>query len=439
MLDQSKQTEASGVAEQRRRGPWDNYTSSERHRLLLILFLVGTSNYIDKNIIGVLLEPIKIEFQVSDTSLGLLSGIAFAFVYATLGIPVARWADRGDRKLIITLSLVVWSAMTALCGLAATFWQLAVARCGVGVGEAGAIPPAQSLLTDYFSPTQRARAIGMFMLSATAGYAVALVLGGWITQNFGWRTAFLAVALLGLALSPATQLLLKEPRRLAQSEPRREEQESVITALRVLLKKPAYRNIVAAIVAYFLMAYGGMVFIVSLMIRAHGLNVGQAGTTFGVISAVGACLGTLAGGALADRMATQDVAWYGRMSGWGMMLTTLAYELALCTSSIFAMVPLLLLSTLLMWGVSPAMYSALHFVCGSKRRAMAVAVAFFFANLIGLGLGPVITGSLSDMFAATRGSAEGLRYALMIVMTVLVPAGWCMVRAGQFLKLDAED
>jgi len=405
----------------------------------LVLFLIGTSNFVDKNIIGVLLEQIKIEFQASDTKLGLLSGIAFAFFYATLGIPVARWADRGNRKFIITVSLAIWSVMTGLCGFAATFWQLAAARFGVGAGEAGAIPPAQSLLAEYYPPTERARAIGIFMMSSTAGYAVALVLGGWIAQHYGWRAAFAVVAVLGMGLVPLTHWMLKEPRHAPGFAIQPNTRESTFAAIYALLGKPAYRNILAAIVAYFLMAYGGMVFIVSLMIRAHGLNVAQAGATFGVISALGAAIGTFSGGALGDRLSKRDIAWLPRVAGVGMIAALPLYELALYAPTIVVMAPLLLLATAFMWGVSPPMYAALHAVCGSKRRAMAVAVAFFFANLIGLGLGPVIAGFLSDTFAVAHGTAQGLRYALMVVMVVFLPAGLFLFRAARFLKTDSED
>lgn len=418
---------------------WDLYTQRQRRAFLLVLFLVGTSNYVDKNIIGVLLDSIKREFQASDTMLGLLSGLSFALFYATLGIPVARWADRGDRKWIMTLSLTVWSAMTILCGLASTFWQLAAARFGVGAGEAGAIPPAQSLLADYYPPAQRARAIGIFMMSATLGYAIALVLGGWITQHYGWRAAFLVVGLLGFVLAPLTYSILKEPRRVPQFAVSIADKESIFAAIRILLAKPAYRNILVSIVGYFLMSYGAMVFIVSLMIRAYGLSVAQAGATFGAISAIGAVVGNLVGGALADRLAAKDVAWHARLAGWSMIAAVPFYEFALYAPTIVIMVPLLVLATVLMWGVVPPMFSALHAVCGSRRRAMAIAVAFFFANLIGLGLGPVIAGSLSDIFSVTHGTAEGLRYALMVVVIVFVPAGCVMLRAGRYLKSDAED
>lgn len=418
--------------------PVAHFSKAQRRAFLPVLFLVGTSNYIDKNIIGVLLEQIKGEFHVSDSMLGMLSGISFALFYATFGIPIARWADHGNRKRIITVSLMVWSLMTMLCGVASTFWQLAAARFGVGAGEAGAIPPAQSLLADYYPPAERARAIGIFMMSATVGYAVALVLGGWITEHYGWRATFLVVGLLGLALAPIVHFVLKEPRISPRFAGNSAPVEPIFTTIRVLMEKSAYRNMLISIVGYFLMSYGAMVFIVSLMMRAHGLTVSQAGTAFGVVSAIGALVGNLGGGMLADRLAASDSAWHTRLAGWGMIAAVPLYEIALDAPSITVMIPALVLATIMMWAVIPPMFAALHLVCGARRRAMAIAVVFFFANLIGLGLGPVLAGTMSDIFAVTYGPAEGLRYALMAVVIVFVPAGYFMLRASRHVKAEAE-
>jgi predicted MFS family arabinose efflux permease len=433
--DQPFQT-APAIADEK---TWNLYTSRNRSVFLWVLFFVGASNYVDRNIIGVLLESIKKEFLVSDAMLGLLSGISFALFYATLGIPLARWADRGNRKLIMTVSLTIWSLMTTMCGFAHTFWQLAAARVGVGAGEAGAIPSAQSLLADYYPPAQRAQAIGIFMMSSTVGYAIAVVLGGWIAQNYGWRAAFSVVGLLGLALAPLTHRSLKEPRLISRFRVIPQNHETIPTAIRLLFGKPAYRNILWAIILYFLMSYGALVFIVSFMIRVHGLSVARAGAIYGVVSAIGAVIGNVGGGALSDRLGLRDVAWLGRLAGWGMIAAMPLYELALSVSSIGALTTLLLFATVLLMGVTPPTYTALHMVCGSKRRAIAVAFAFFLANLLGLGLGPVLAGFLSDKLALTYGIAQGLRYALMIVMLVFVPGGWFMLRASRYLEADAED
>jgi predicted MFS family arabinose efflux permease len=433
----AEDTRAEKVSDEH--GPWNLYSQRARRVFLSVLFLVGASNYVDRNIVSVLLEQIKAEFRVSDTMLGLMSGLSFALLYATVGIPVARWADRRNRVLVITLSLSIWSVMTACCGLSNTFWQLAAARFGVGAGEAGAIPPAQSLLADYYPPTQRARAIGIFMMSSSVGYVIGLVLGGFVAQTFGWRLAFLFVGLGGIALTPLTGLLLEEPRLEPRFAIHSRHGESMLGALAALIAKPAYRNILAAIVVYFIMAYGALVFVVSLMMRTYGLSVSQAGATFGAISAIGAVVGSVGGGALADRLATRDLAWSARVAALGMIMSTPFYELAFSAQGVSRMAPVLLLATTLLTAAVPAMFSSLHVVCGTERRALSVAVVFFFSNLIGLGLGPLITGMLSDRLAAVLGAADGLRYSMMLVTTVLLLSGGLMLRAARYLKRDAED
>jgi MFS family permease len=404
-----------------------------------VLFLVGTSNYLDRNLISVLLEQMKSEYHVSDTMLGLVSGISFALFYATLGIPVARWADRGDRKQVISWSLAIWSVMTACCGLVGPFWQLVVARFGVGAGEAGAIPPAQSLIADYFSPTERARAIGIFLMSSSAGYALGLIGGGIIAEHYGWRAAFMVFGLVGLLLLPPVRLVLKEPRLRSLQVLSPAAGESMLASMRALLAKRAYRNILAAIVLYYFMAYGSLVFVVSLMIRAHGMGVAQAGSLFGAVFATGAVVGGLGGGTLADRLAARDIRWLARLGGWGVIVAIPFYALAFYSPSVAVMTPLLFAGAVIVNAAIPPVFSALHTVCGAGRRALAVAMTYFFANLIGLGLGPVIAGAVSDAFARTYGPAQGLRFSLIMMLGVLLPCGWFLLRAARFMPGDLEE
>lgn len=418
--------------------PWDLYPPRRRWTFLAVLFLVSTSNYVDRNIIGVLLEPIKREFGVSDTMLGLLTGFSFAIFYATLGIPVARWADRGDRKIILTVSLAAWSVMTAFCGMAQSFVQLALARIGVGAGEAGALPPAQSLIADYYPPAERGKALGTFMMSSMAGYVLGVVVGGQIAQAYGWRAAFLTVGLPGLLLAVVTYLVLDEPRRQPRFAVAQASMEPLRTSIKALMAKRSFVDITIAMVLYFLMAYGAFVFTVSYLIRTHGLSVGRASAIFGTVSTVTAVIGSLVGGALADRLARRHISWLARLPGWVLILALPVYELAFSVRSLALTVVFLGIGGSLLTGAIPSMFAALHAVCGSARRAMSVAVIFFFANLIGTGLGPIITGRLSDYFAASVGPAEGLRYAMMIVMVTFVPSGWFMLRASRNLARDQE-
>jgi predicted MFS family arabinose efflux permease len=418
--------------------PWNLYGERQRWGFLLVLFLVSTSNYVDRNIIGVLLEPIKREFQVSDTMLGLLTGFSFAIFYATLGIPVARWADRGDRKLILTVSLTIWSVMTALCGMAQSFWQLALARIGVGAGEAGALPPAQSLIADYYPPDRRGKALGVFMMSSMAGYVLGIVVGGQIAQYWGWRNAFLAVGLPGLALAVVTHLVLREPRRRPEFAVSSADHEPLGVSIRALFAKRSFVDILIALVLYFMMAYGAFVFTVSFMIRVHGVSVGTASAIFGTLSSVTALIGSYLGGSVADRLAKKDIGWLARLPGWGLIVACPIYEVAFGLPTLVGTVIMLSIGGLFLTGAIPAMFAALHVVCGSKRRAMSVAVIFFFANLIGTGLGPIVTGRLSDSFAQTVGVGDGLRYAMMLVMLTFLPSGWFMLRAARGLARDAE-
>lgn len=421
----------SGVSHGASNAPWLLYTSRQRAVFLAVLFFVGASNNIDRNILGVLLPQIKAEFVLSDTELGLLSGIVFAFFYATLGIPIARWADRGDRPIILSLSLLVWSATTALCGLAQTFWQLALARIGVGAGEAGALPTAQSLIADYFAPEKRAGAMGVFILSAAMGYAGGLILGGYVAQHYGWRSAFLIVGIAGVVMAPVCALLLKEPRKIIAAKT---VAEPMRVALSELIKNPAYRCILYAMVIYFFMGYGALVFIVSLMTRLFGVNVQVAGATFGTIAVIGAVVGSLLGGFLSNHLAKRGLANVPRTAGWAMIICVPVFEYALSRSTLSAMYVPLFLGVMLQNVMSPPMFTSLYLVCDSNRRATALAIVLLFANLVGLGLGPFIAGAISDYLAPTYGPAESLRWAIMILFLVMFAAGGFMLRAARYIE-----
>ena len=404
---------------------------------LLVLCLIGVSNAVDRNIVSVLLEPIKREFGASDAMMGLLSGLSFAAFYATLGVPIARWADRGDRRQIISLSLAVWSVMTVLCGFCRTFLGLIVARFGVGAGEAGAVPCAQSLIAEYYPPASRTRALGLFTAAQSIGFAVGLGVGGVVAQTFGWRAAFIALGLSGTALVPVTRFVLSEPRRdRSYSRPPK---ESLSGALRILIKKRAYRYILAAIVVYYFMAYGTLAFIASLMIRAYGETVGQAGLVFGAVTTAGATVGAIVGGLAAERLALGDLRWLARLPGLGLLVALPLYCGALLSRELRTMALILLLGTTVLGAVVPVMFSALHVVCGSSRRALSVASAFFLVNFLGIGLGPVVSGLLSDSLSRSLGAADGLRYALVVLTTALAPAGYLMLRAVEHLESDAEE
>ena len=403
--------------------------------MLCVLCLVSTSSYLDRSMLGVALEPIKAEFHASDSMLGLLSGASFALLYVTLGIPVARWADRGDRKLIITGALAIWSAMTTLSGVTISFWQLALARIGVGAGEAGAMAPAQSLLADYFPPRQRARALSVFMVSVTLGNVLGLSAGGWFTQNFGWRAMFLAAGLPGLLLAPLVFVTLKEPRHASPASTR---SEPIAATLVALVTKPSYVMAVVGMALFFGVAYGPMSFTIPFMIRVHGMRIGEAGAIVGFCTAVGGLLGNLAGGVLTDRLSTRDMRWLAWIPALGLIALGVLNPAAVLVASPAVMIALMFCGGVIIAATYPPMYALLHAVCGSARRVMAIATALFVANLVGLGLGPLSVGVLSDLFAHTLGPTNGLRYAIVAVSSALIPAGLLLVGAAAYLRADLE-
>lgn len=417
--------------------PSARYSARQRWVLLTILFLVSTCNYIDRHLLAVLIEPIKAEFGASDTMMGLLTGFAFAAFYAVLGLPMARIADRGDRRLVISISVAVWSAMTALCGVANNFVQLALARIGVGIGEAGAIPPAQSLIADYFPPAQRARAISVFMTSATFGYIGAFSGGAYIAANYGWRAAFLVMGVPGLLLAVVAALVLKEPRRssLANSAPAA---ESFLTTVRVLAGKHSFVLLNAAMILYFLVAYGALIWVPTYLVRVLEVELVQVGAALGVVSGVSGALGTLGGGLLIDWLVKRDRRWLVRApalmltAAWGLL------ELSMSVNRLTPFLALYFVAYLALSASLPALFTAMHQVCGSVRRAMAIAICFFLSNLLGLGFGPLITGALSDHFTALFGPV-GLRWAIMLALGFLIPAAALLWISARSLAAEAED
>ena len=272
-------------------------TPEYRRYALFVLFLVFTSSHVDRQILAILLEPIKHELVLSDTQLGFLSGIAFAIFYATLGIPMAMWADRSNRRNIITLALTMWSGMTVLCGMAANFSQLALARIGVGVGEAGSSPPSHSIIADMYAPTERATAMGTFSLGINCGLLIGFSVGGWINQWYGWRAAFWVVGAPGLMLALLVRYSLREPPRgYAEGlQSVSHEAPSLGAVVSYMWSTPALRHIVAGTTLASFVGYGVVLWLPSFLMRSHGLQSGAIGMLlalgFGVFGGVGTFMG----------------------------------------------------------------------------------------------------------------------------------------------------
>lgn len=419
--------------------PWALYSPRRRWGLLSVLFLVTMWNYFDYYVISIVLDPIKKEFQVSDTMLGMLSGFAFATVYAFAALPVARWADRGNRRTIITLTLSGWSVMTALCGFAHTFGQLLLARLGVALTEPGGAPPAQSLAADYFPPERRATAIAILLQGGSAlGYGVGIAFGGYIAARYGWRVTFLLAGAPGLLLALATRLSLAEPRQKLGFPAAVAGSETALQSLKILGRKRSFVLIVAGVTFYCLFAYGVSVFLPTFMIRSLHATLEQVSVTWGISVTLAMIVGAVLGGPLADYLCRLNTRWYAWlpaiMFGVGCPLYWLTLSSTGLWEFIFIDFPA---EVILAIGFSVA-FAAVHPVCGAARRASAVALVYFCVMFIGCGIGPIMAGAISDMLTPVYGD-DGIRYGVLAMVFFLIPATLCMFWAGRVMPRELED
>jgi MFS family permease len=392
-------------------------SDSYRRYVLGLLLVVYVVNFIDRSIVNILIQPIKDEFHPSDSALGFLSGTAFAIFYATLGIPIARWADRGTRRDIIALALFLWSGMTALCGLARSFPQLVLARIGVGVGEAGCSPPAHSLISDYYPPERRGRAFATYALGIPIGTAFGYLLGGWMSQELGWRAAFLLVGLPGVVLALVVRFTLREPPR-GLAEARREAAAAAPSAREVarsMWSLGSFRHLAIAATLHAFVGYGLATWNAPFLVRSHGMSLGEIGLWLAGVGSLFGGLGTYLGGYLTDRLLPRDARWAMWVPGISTLIAVpfaVAFYLSpdVRTAIAFAGVPVFFGAMYL--GPTFAITQAL---APLRMRAVASAFLLFLINLIGFGLGPQVVGILSDLLAP-RLEEESLRGALVVMV-----------------------
>lgn len=419
--------------------PWALFRPWQRWGFLCVLFLVTTSNYFDYYVISVVLDPIKQEFNLSDTQLGLLSGFSFALLYALSALPIAWWADRGNRRTISTLTLVGWSAMTAMCGVAQSFGQLLLARMGVAVTEPGAAPSAQSLIADYFPPERRATAVAILVQGGSAaGYCVGIGLGGYIAATHGWRSAFLTAGLPGLLLALVVRLTLTEPRSQLGYPSAATNIETTSQGFRRLAVKRSYVFTLAGLTLFTLFAYGTSVFLPSFMIRTLHASLEQVSVTWGFAAAIAMLIGALVGGWLADQLGRQDMRWYAWLPALTCAVGLPMYWLTLSTHSLWAFIAVDFPAELVLAIAYSVSFAAIHAVCGNRRRALAIAIAYFLIMLLGCGFGPLLAGVLSDALTAAYGP-QSLRYSLLVMVVFLAPASAAYYGASRNMLLDIEN
>lgn len=386
--------------------------------LLWILMVVYVLNFLDRQIVNILAEPISRDLNLSDTQIGLLTGLAFALFYTLLGIPIARYADNSNtnRVGLISISLAVWSGMTALCGVANNFAQLALARVGVGVGEAGCTPAAHSLITDSVPAEKRSSAIAFYGLGIPIGSLLGLAIGGALNDAYGWRTAFMAVAIPGLLLAALLPFILREPRKAekaarALSGDKAREVLSTRAALKEVFSSRAF--VLLAVAASFtaFLSYGKSVWAVILFIRSHGLSPGETGTLLGVVLGIAGMAGTWLGGMMADRFGKIDKRHILTTPAIGMFIATPILFLGYFATDWRVAIVLLIVPTALNAAYYGPTYGCVQGLVKPEARAMAAAVMLFAQNLIGLGLGPLLFGMMSDAFKPMAGD-ESVRWVL---------------------------
>jgi predicted MFS family arabinose efflux permease len=395
-------------------------SNAYRYYVLGLLLTVGVCSWVDRQILAILLEPIKQEFHFSDTQLGLLGGVAFGLFYATVGLPVAWLADRFNRRNIIAIALGLWSTMTVLCGLAVGFWSLFLARMGVGIGEAGGSPPSQSLISDYFPPEQRGFALGILFMYLPLGFLVGFLLGGWVNEFFGWRVAFVVVGAPGVLLAILLRLTLREPPR-GHSEKRTDlgPPPELFATIRYFLSRPALRHLPLAGAIHGIGAWGVALWLPAYFMRVHGMGSGEVGTWLAFIFGIAGATGTFLGGFLADGIVrrTGDHRWYAWFSGLAILITVPFYFLVFLWQTpvpalLFFIFPILIGHVFL-----GPVTATIQNLGGVRRRAMAAAFYLFLANLISMTCGPLFIGVISDLFQSRYGH-ESLRYSLLFLVVV---------------------
>ncbi len=379
------------------------FSAAHRRWVLFMLGLAFTLNFMDRSIINVLGEPIKTEFHLSDFQLGALGGLMFAVLYTIGGVPAARLSEHRDRVTILSSAIAIWSLMTALCGLAGGFWQLALCRIGVGMGEAGCAPPAQSIISDYFPATRRATAMSIYALGAPLGALIGVIAGGWLAQDLGWRTAFLLVGLPGLAVAVIMRLTVKDPPRGASEAcgalVAGNEVPSLRAVLKTLMSKRAFVHICIGFSLANIAAYGMTQFIFTYFQRQYGLDLKTTSLTIGILGGLSAMGGTLAGGLASDWLGRRDPRWYLWTPAVGLLIAPILNTITFLQNDREVAALLLILPGLFQNTYLGTSFGTLHNLVEPRMRASATAILFLVINFAGLGIGPPLVGALSDLFA----------------------------------------
>jgi predicted MFS family arabinose efflux permease len=404
---------------------------SNRNLVLGFLLAAYILNFLDRQMLGILAGPIKADLKLSDAQFGAVGGLAFALLYSFLAVPLALLADRTRRSWVIAGSLAVWSGFTALCGTALSYGQLFLFRLGVGVGEAGGVAPSYALIADYFEPAKRARALAIYSLGVPLGLAGGTLAGAYIASWISWRAAFVVMGAIGLLLAPLMLLVVRDlPRSKAA-----ETAGSLFKTFPIIARKPTFWLMAFASSASSLCGYGLALWTPSILIRSFGLDLLSTAHFFASLLLIGGTVGVFAGGWLADRLGTLDRRWYARLPAIAWLITAPFFFAGLMAPDLkLAWLLLLVPNALNILWLGPVTTAVQHLV-PRPMRATASASFLLINNLIGLGIGPLLMGAISDRLKATHG-AEALRYAAMTCLSFYLLAALLMFIAVSRLTKD---
>ena len=387
--------------------------------VVAVLVLGYIFNVIDRGALGILVEPIKAELQISDTAMGLLTGLAFAIFYSVMGVPIARLADRWSRVNVLALAITLWTIATALCGAAYNYLTLFIARSATGVGEAGGSPPSHSLISDYFPVSQRATALAVYAMSVPIGTSIGSVASGWGNVYLGWRMTFVMVGLPGLLVALLVWLTIKEPPRGYSDGPeargRQKQTPPFLEVFKFLLSRRSFMHMSLAAALHSVVWYAGSNWNAAFFVRSHDMNTGIAGNYLGIFALIGA-IGSFSGGFLADRLSTKhdDKRWYMWVPGIACLAMVPFQFLSYLSPNLSVVVPAFSIMVVLASMFFGPSFAVAQSVATVRMRALSASVLLFIQTIIGLSLGPLLVGFLSDLFGPAAGT-DSLRYGLVVV------------------------
>ena len=411
-----------------------------RNYLLLLLATILAFNGLDGTALGLVLPNIKSALYLTDTELGLLTGIAFSLFYSTVGIPIGRWADRGDRVVIIALTTALWGVMVMWIGSARSFGELLIARVGVAVGEAGCVPAAYSLIADYFAREERPRAVSSYLLGGVLSVILGYLAAGWLSYHYGWRAMFVFLGIPSLIVAPVAWWTLSEPRRYKQQAFRldaRGQAPGMLHVIEVLWQNRTFRYLLAVTSLNALFGSGIGVWQPSFFSRSYGFRPEALGLFFATVYGIGGAIGLYLGGYLTSRYAAGNERLQLRV--FALCNASFGLLSAFIYLSRDSIVSVVLLGLAVVGGAleNGPIFATAQTVVPDRMRAISISVIYLFANLLGAGVGPLVVGTLSDWLNAYFG-AESLRYALLAMCPGYFVAGWMLWRASRSVVADAE-